>query len=87
MSLTGQINQPIQVYSTTTKPITPRQREYLRELIGISFGIGITDEVADSLKLINSTLLHGKYFEFNSDQLNDLQRIFNYQKNKNKNFL
>lgn len=66
---------------------TPEQLKYLGELYMITFGIGMTDEVIEGLGLINSIRKHKKYYDADKETLNNLHKVFNYNKNKGKHFL
>lgn len=67
--------------------VTEEHQKYLRKLIGISFGIGITDEVSDGLDLINRVLEDMKYHDDDIEQLNNLHIVFRYEEKKGKHYL
>ena len=79
--------KPTKQYSKTPVYLSKIQERYLRELIGISFGLGMTKEVEDGLELINRTLEHKMYYEVDGPKFNKLQYTFHYKKNKGKHFL
>ena len=87
MSVAKYLSKPAVASTHDCHYLTEEQIKYLRELIGISFGLGMTDEVVEGLKLINKILKYKRYYDVQQKRLNELQYLFKYEEKKGKHYL